>query len=488
MALTWTSFDLPITSTVTDVLTEIFANQLQTLTHWQNKGGGVPGATVLFDGGAAGGLLERVSDSKQFAFHFAYSGVTDTFGHTAYKQNGRFATDQLNSTGFLSCYMDNTGSRWANKTDFFGAPSVSMLFIDSSGVTGGPFQRGETITIDAVGDNRTATVDEVINDAQYVILCISGVSGAPSGNWNAKTVTGGTSLASATTQTSGQPTTHWHVGQQDTYDLRSGPDFPGVLDVLTGQTSGQVGTVATADALTGRITVNTHDGRFAVNEIVEWNAGANTATVGWHPRGWDIISGSSTITSDFVVDDTTVLIGEDADRLIFLIPDVAPNLYRVGVFGKWWDSAEGHGRMDGTVCGSAALMFGSVGTVGAGGFIDGNGELFSHRSSTLSSAWQLPGHPIAVASTSTQSAIQQNNFWGNGNVGEQRIDHPSRVVLRTSEQVIRILANVPEFFSLPQETFRTVGLPGSWGGNAPVALHLNDSGQCIEFDNSVITP
>lgn len=496
MALTWTGFDMPLSSTFSDVLEEFFSNQLQTLTNWQNKGGGVPAASVLFDNGKAGGLLERVSDSKQFAalYNYDYLGVqTDKFQSSSYNHNERFlTTDSLSDLSKIGVFMDNTGSRWANKTEFFGAKSVSCLVISTGGVTGGPFQRGETITIDAAGDNVTATLDEIIYDTPQVILFISNCSAEPSSNWNSKTVTGGTSGASATTHSSAMPGRHWHVGVSNTFDLRSGPDFPVATDVLTGATTGYTATVATATPSTGRITVSSLLGRFQLNETVTWNAGANSASIGWGPPNWDVVNGMGLTITDYTVDDTTNLIGEDADRLILLIPDVANNRYNILAFGKWWDSAEGQGRMDGAFAGIPIYLAGnSLPDGGVGFFLDSDGVLWNYKNNICGQNYNAIGYFVVNLAPNTQAAGYKIQYWGNSlsSASIQEHEQPASMVLgSTGYDMQRTPAKLPELFTLAAQSFRTVTEPGSWSGKQSIALHLDTQGRCIEYNNTVLTP
>jgi hypothetical protein len=247
--------------------------------------------------------------------------------------------------------------------------------------------------------------------------------------------------------------------------------------------------VATVDASTGRITVRGSPGRFQLNEVVEWNGGANTAQIGYHLRGWDAGLGGTPQGSDFVVDDITCLIGEDVDRLVLLIPQPASSLYMLVMYGKFWDSGEGHGRMDGYFAGTAEVLFGGVGSDASGGFIDGRTELFAHKTTLMqSSVWQLSGMPILSAgSDPQQSAVQQMPFWGNIG-GGQEIDHATRPTQATAHNPNRLVSSLPEFLTLPSKAYRQVGTPGSWAGNGALVLHLDAGGRCIEFNNSVLTP
>lgn len=496
MALTWTGFDLPLASTVTDVIEYFFTTHLATLSNWQLKPGSAD--AMLFDGGKGGGLIERVVDNKQFALHWTYDlNVTqvDSFPTSSQVHYGpdRFLTSRYwNGNLYMFTVMDDTGNRWADKTEFFGGEAVSLIYLsgDETSVTNGPFQEGETIVIDAAGDNVTATIDRIAYEQTKVALFLSNCSGLPSTHWNSKTVTGNTSGASATTDSVGCPTVHYHCGQNAQYDLRTGPDFPSPTDILTGALVGHTAEVATADATNGRITVTNQDGPFSINEIITWNSGGTEqANVGWMPNRFDVFPGAHYYGSNFAVDDTTIMVGEDQDRLIIAIPNTGSDLYNLIMFGKFWDSGEGHGRMDGCFSGIPAYLFAaSVPQQNAGGFIDPDGELFGYRNTINGHVHQISPKMLTLAATESQTASSQEAYWANTNIGNELVDRPTRIMVKTTLNPNRLAASLPEFFSLPAETFRNVSEPGPWAGKQVLALHLDTSGRCVEMNNNALSP
>lgn len=484
MALSWNSFALPFGSKVSDALEHFLSTVLPTLTHWQNKGGAA-GATVLFDNGKAGGLLERAvpNGSEAFAWYFAYdpSGAqVDKFGNNTYNP----ATNQKYDTaGHMAAVVDVNGAFTANKTAFFGGSGTRMLRIGA--VVGGPFERGETVTLDPGGLNLTATVVDHLVEIGH--LAVSGLSGT----WTAaaletKNIQGGTSGASSTITT---VIGGMSMAAVDTYDLRTATTFPEVAEVLTGQTSGVMAEVATIDEATGRITVTNATGRFSVNETVEWNGGTETAIVGWAPQGFQSACAGYP-TTDFQIDSDVVIYGEDSQRLILLIPNTnaAEQHYLMFAAGQWVESLEGGGRRE-TAIATPAVNFGATGTNPQNGtgmaFVDHNGVYWGAGGENQ--AGQILRARLLTSEVSSMALGQTVSYWGYGS-NPNAIERAVRLVLRDAAFTGRKIVHTPELFFLPTEPWKTVASPGTWVNREPLALYLNDRGLCIGFDSTAITP
>lgn len=495
MALSWTQRTLAVSSTWKTAMRDFVDNVLSGLTHWQVQGGGAD-TNFKFDSGDAGIMLQRVTNTIRFALLYYYDPAgsqTDKFTTSTHHPFSRFVSTTINhSPGVFQGVLDTSNSLWTNRTDFFGATYYRKLIIGA--ITAGPFDIGETLTIDSAGDNATATLVDVITDFNSSgdnCLIISGLSALPTTTWLSKTVSGGTSGASATTTGLNYNHPYWHEDIVSDIYLAGG-DFPIVTNVLTGSTSGHVGTVTAVDAATGKVTVNTQThGRFQLGETITWNAGANSSVIGWMPRNMKSIFGSTQGLLlpgvDPVIDNTPYLVAEDADRLGIFLPYPTGGYYMCILIGKWWESLIGGGRHDGFAMflGSTPLM---AADLGAGGVLDHQGFPQQFRNSIIGQAG-IQGPCLNAVRQQSMLNTQKFHYFlpGQSTDGNPiRIAQP--VIYYDSTDYQRDFIKCPELFLVPAQTWKHKEQPGSWGSVAPSALHLGPNGLCVQMTDPSITP
>jgi hypothetical protein len=496
MALAWGSFSLSAGSKFSDAIKHFVETIVPSLTYWRILGGGAATASDMFNTGLGGGIIERVSDVKQFVLHFNETSMPagERFASYKYDWRDRFTTAVWQSTNQFAAFMMPAGTV-TTKTQFLGIKSPTALSVLTSGITSGPFVRGETITIDAAGQNITATLDEVVeggagSTSEYTILFISGLSADITAHLNSKTVTGGTSLASGTTASATQPGNWYHADPVNTYYIRGG-DMPVATDVITGSTTGHTATVSTADSATGKIVVTGGTGRFKLEETITWPT-AKSSTIAYCPKGIDILGTRSAIASDVVIDTENVLYAEDADRLILLLPYSANSEYEMFGFGKWWDSLEGGGRLDGCFCGppDQVLTSSTTNSYSVVSFLDHNGFDYGLASTIDANLPVMKETMLAMSVNPTMAAGIKESIFARNNTSGARIVHAGRGMLyRSAAITVRNVAIMYEFFNLPAETWRTTATPGMGASAAPFALYIdNNTGRCIEFNSTTVTP
>lgn len=486
MALTWGSFQRPVGSKMSDVLEYFLSTTLPTLTYWQIQGGGAPGATTLFDGGKAGGLLERVSDSLRFAWYYAYdpSGVqTDKFNRSILTGTDH-TPRECDLSGLMMCACDLDKDQWADKTAFLGVSALSQLRVGP--VASGPFQAGETLTIDAGGLGLTCTCVDHITELD--ILMVEGLSATWPTTIANLSVAGGTSGASATIQVLRSVIAHHRADPPTVYDLRAGGGtFPTVAAVLTGATSGHTATVAGVNEATGQVTVSAPTGRFRIGETVSWNAGAETITVAWAKQNFRVYH-SVGLRADYTVDDQTILYGEDTNSLLLLIPDPTNQQYIMFGAGRFVESMEGGGAREVCLSGTAEQVRNAE--IGGGDdaafvFTDHNGVPYAARQAGAS---QEGARAIPVGwDPETVAGATVIEYWHH-DTASLDIERPIRPALFQRAFASRQLAVVPAFVFLPAGAWKTVSNPGIWANKAPLALALDASGFSVQFNDDTITP
>lgn len=319
-----------IGTAIPDVLEDLAQNVFPTFTHWNllySFNGGRGGFAFQRAGGS--GPIYTIFNPEYHSSSFAdASAITDRFVNRFTSQNALFVTVDID--GVLS-----SEAAYQNELPTgFGI----------TGVSGGPFQAGENLSID--GGTYTATV--VSHVVSRGVLFIEGLSPIPN-SYNSTmqglSLSGGTSGATATITTNFRDVFgHWLLNTSEEIYIEGAVSQPGSGDTLTFG-GGHTAVVDTVDSATGRIMFTSCTGVIENGESVSWSgSGGGSGTVALAPLNW----GRWTIRADEneqTIDDEPIYYGEDADRLLFLIPDNNPiEHYLFCAFGLWLTSTVTNSR------------------------------------------------------------------------------------------------------------------------------------------------
>jgi len=347
-----------------------------------------------------------------------------------------------------------------------------------TGVSGGPFQAGETLSID--GGTYTATV--VSHVVSRGVLFIEGFSPIPSSYNSAMrglSLSGGTSGATATITTNFRDIFgHWLLKASEEIYIEGAASQPNSGDTLTFG-GGHTALVDTVDAATGRIALNTCTGVVENGESVSWSGGSGTVAVAPLNWGrWTIESNNFTMGIE-VIDNEPIYYGEDPDRLLFLIPNESPvERYNVFALGLWVTSTIENSRYEtaswstpqewvgGSNSFSDSLVWGDAyGSLCAMGTESG-------AAGVLSNAFRpVPATSSPSIPTANQVTVAT---WLSSNLNDRnKAELISPFFVRDSINFPVIFSRLDDVFLGSDAAVRSVVQPNSWSGSRPFLFSLD---------------
>ncbi len=475
LSLSWTKQAVGGSVGMAEVMTHFFGTALATLTNWE----ALPAPVNFGASNDQGGVIRRKTDNLHCALMIGKSGGDDIHGHLF----------EYNKYAPASC-TDNPNDGWvaidtqeelSTKAKCVDGNSMCNVFI-AVGSNTGFFLRGETITIDGT---RTAPLVEYIHDLGVLVLG-DWLANAPTGTFDlsAKSVAGGTSGATATTATSGvnilSSTPHFKFGQQTEFFLEDVTGTP--TGTIAGATTGFTASFVSYVGATGKLTVTGGNGRYSMGEVITWSGGS--AVIAYVEHMCTRLLCHHDGSMDGVGSHDGYLIGEDADRIILLIPNVSH--YVIIGFGKWAESVEGHGLFD------CAIMEQTTNTSMYWGWCLGAGGeplMWNNHMGSLIPKWE-PVFLNAIPSTAPTSATRKR--YNNGAyvppvLGGQPKGN-FKVLFYNSEDspVNRYVMTLHGFFLAPARSWKDLAtFPDT---TTRYGLHLGTKGHVVDFTDGSITP
>lgn len=495
LSLTWHKRDYNLSDTWAEVMDDLINTVFPTLlTHWELLPGVTFDAAVGGDG-KAGAAFRRIDDGRHFMLWYRHNTavIDELFG--AVLSGDVLDGGDLQATSSYNFYAAvDTALGFSSKAAIIGVNAVGVVILNPATISG-VFERGETITI-----NGTYTAAVIEFDPLTGYLWIGPWISPPPGTstaalnstLSAKSVSGGTSGATATTITYSASSFNARYPAAQGFKFAANNEY--FLDTiiggppsgaLTGATSGVTATVSAFDANIAKLTVTGATARFRLGETITWAGGS--AVITGLPYKCQRLGASLRETSAPALNGVPVLIGEDERRLVILLPQPIFEGYIAVLFGEWADSAEGNGMID--LAGFIRAWSINSNPLGMrAAAIDATTQPFAFG------FWEDVGHSLPVFATILQ-AIQapstQQSYWYSDPQLDARFTTPRNLRVLVSDPSStnifgRLIATMPFFFWAPKAAWRSVFDPG---GSQPYGLQLaEDYGFCIDFDDNSIVP